>query len=394
MLESTFINARKNYDVAVIGAGVFGTWTAYELHKAGKKVVVLDGYGAANNRASSGGESRVIRCSYGIDEIYTRWARRSLSKWQEFFSQVGGLPLFHQTGVLWMARHEDPLSVASLETLERVGVRHEKLARTELENRYPQINFGDISWGIYEPDSGAIMARRAVQTLLQEAIKQGVEYLPEAVAVTSLKFSSNLTHLITSSGQLVSADKFVFACGAWLPKIFPDILQQRIQPTKQEIFFFGTPSGDNRFAPPAMPVWGDFGEEVYGLPDLENRGFKLAIDRHGELFDPDTGSRDVTKDNLSSARDYLANRFPALKDAPLVETRVCQYENTSNGDFLIDRHPDIENVWLVGGGSGHGFKHGPALGEYVAARVTGEKRDIEKRFTLATKDNVQKRTVY
>lgn len=392
MSESGLIHTSETYDIAIIGAGVFGTWTAYELHKAGKKVIVLDGYGAANNRASSGGESRVIRCSYGADEIYTRWAMRSLEKWQEFFKRVNGLPLFHQTGVLWMAREEDPLSVASLETLQRVGVPHEKLSRTELERRYPQFNFDEIAWGIFEPGSGALMARRAVQTTLQEAIKAGVDYLQEAV--TSLKGRGKLINIITSSGKVLSAEIFVFACGSWLPKIFPQILQDRILPTKQDVFFYGAPSGDNRFAPPAMPVWGDFGEEVYGIPDLENRGFKLAIDRHGEAFDPDSGSREVSAENLTWARKYLAKRFPALQDAPLLETRVCQYENTSNGDFLIDRHPDFENVWLIGGGSGHGFKHGPALGEYVAARVTGEKPDLEERFTLATKDKVQKRTVY
>ncbi len=386
------VNTCKPYDVAVIGAGVFGTWIAYELLGAGKKVVILDAYGAANNRASSGGESRVIRCSYGADEIYTRWAMRSLDKWQSFFNEVGGLPLFHRTGVLWMAREEDPLSIASLETLRRVGVQQEKLSREELENRYPQIDFSDITWGIFEPDSGALMARRAVQTVLQEAIKQGVEYLQEAV--TSQTGSGKLTSMVTTSGTVVNAETFIFACGPWLPKIFPQVLQDRIHPTKQEVFFYGTPLGSNLFAPPAMPVWGDFGEEVYGLPDLENRGFKLAIDRHGEAFDPDTGSREVSQENRVWARNYLTKRFPALKDAPLVETRVCQYENTSNGDFLIDRHPDFENVWLIGGGSGHGFKHGPALGEYVAARATGEKHDIENRFTLATKDKVQNRTVY
>jgi glycine/D-amino acid oxidase-like deaminating enzyme len=362
------------------------------LQRAGKKVVVFDAYGAAHSRASSGGESRVIRCSYGADEIYTRWAQHSLDKWKEFISLVGGLPLFHQTGVLWLSRDDDRLSLASLETLQRVGVRHEKLARPDLEKRFSQIDFTDIAWGIYEPDSGALMARRAVQTLLQEAIKQGVFYIQEAVV--SWQGDHRINEILTSSGKTICAEQYVFACGPWLGKLFPEVLRDRIQPTKQDVFFFGTPAGDHRFAPPAMPVWGDFAEEVYGLPDLENRGFKLAIDRHGEAFDPDTGGREVSPENSAWARNYLTKRFPALKDAPLVETRVCQYENTSNGDFLIDRHPDFENVWLVGGGSGHGFKHGPALGEYVAARVSGDKTDIEKRFTLATKDKVQKRTVY
>ena len=142
-----------------------------------------------------------------------------------------------------------------------------------------------------------------------------------------------------------------------------------------------------------MPTWIDFKDEAYGLPDVEGRGVKVAIDRHGPAFDPDTSKRVVTPESLEAVRKYLAQRFPALKDAPVVETRVCQYENTSNGDFLIDRHPAFENAWLVGGGSGHGFTHGPALGEYVAARVT-EGGAGEPRFSLATKQTFQKRAVF
>jgi glycine/D-amino acid oxidase-like deaminating enzyme len=141
------------------------------------------------------------------------------------------------------------------------------------------------------------------------------------------------------------------------------------------------------------PTWIDFSAETYGLPDLENRGFKLGFDRHGEAIDPDAAERNLTGDSLELARGFLARRFPGLAGAPLVESRVCQYENTSNGDFLIDRHPDFDNVWLAGGGSGHGFKHGPALGEYVAARVI-EGGEIERRFTLATKETSRKRTVF
>ncbi len=382
----------KTYDVAVIGAGVFGAWIAYHLQRSGKTVVLLDAYGVANSRASSGGESRVIRMGYGADEIYTRWAMRSLALWQELFRQVEE-PLFHRTGVLWMAREDDPYSVSSTQTLQRLGVRFEQLSRAELEQRYPQIAFGSVTWGILEPDSGALMARRAVQRVVRETIKSGADYLPEAVEAPTDPGNARLGSLATRSGRSVRAANFIFACGPWLPKLFPDLLTDRIHPTRQEVFFFGVEPGDRRFASPLMPVWVDFGDGVYGMPDLENRGFKVAPDRHGPAFDPDKGERVVTAEGLDAVRTFLAQRFPALKNAPLLETRVCQYENTSNGDFLIDRHPAFDNVWLVGGGSGHGFKHGPALGEYVAARVV-EGGTVEPRFTLATKGKVQKRTVF
>ena len=238
------------------------------------------------------------------------------------------------------------------------------------------------------------MARRAVQRVVQETLKRGADYLPEVVEpLTDPTAKAWLDSLTTRNGLSVHAMHFVFACGPWLPKLFPNLLKDRIQPTRQEVFFFGVDPGDRRFAPPLMPAWIDVGDETYGIPDLENRGVKIAPDRHGPLFDPDRGERVVTPEGQRAARQFLAQRFPALRDAPLLETRVCQYENTSNGDFLIDRHPAFDNVWLVGGGSGHGFKHGPALGEYVAARVA-EGGAIEPRFTLATKAQVRKRTVF
>jgi monomeric sarcosine oxidase len=381
------------YDVAVIGAGVFGAWIAYHVQRSGKTVALLDAYGAVNSRASSGGESRVIRMGYGADEIYTRWSMRSLALWQKFFRHVDE-PLFHRTGVLWMARQDDPYAVNSARTLQQLGVRFEALSRTDLEQRYPQVAFGSVTWGILEPDSGVLMARRAVQRVVQATLKSGADYVPEAVEpLTGPTVRARLEALTTRSGRSLRAVSFIFACGPWLPKLFPDLLQDRIHPTRQEVFFFGVDPGDRRFAPPLMPAWIDFGEEIYGIPDLEHRGVKIAPDRHGPLFDPDRGERAVTAEGLRTARTFLAQRFPGLKEAPLLETRVCQYENTSNGDFLIDRHSAFDNVWLVGGGSGHGFKHGPALGEYVAARVV-EGGPVDPRFTLATKGTGQQRAVF
>ncbi len=385
------VSGGNAYDVAVVGAGVFGAWTAYRLAQAGRRVALLDAYGSGNARASSGGQTRVIRMGYGDQEIYTRWSMRSLEVWKSLFGQVGRPSLFQEVGVLWMARGEDPLTTKTLTTLQRLGVVHERLGRSELERRWPQIDFGPNTWAIYEPDSGFLTGFHAVQAVVQLAEATGVEYLQEAVVPPAGK--GPLDSVTTRSGKTVKAGTFVFACGPWLPKVFPDLLGERIFPTRQEVFYFGPAPGDERFRAPAMPVWVDFAEEIYGLPDFKGRGFKVAPDRHGPTFDPDTGTRVITPETLAAVRKFVARRFPGLKDAPLVSSEVCQYENTSNGDFLIDRHPERDNVWLVGGGSGHGFKHGPAVGEYVTARIV-EGGKLESRFSLATKQKIQKRAVY
>ncbi len=380
----------KTADVAVVGAGSFGAWIAWHLRQAGLAVVLLDQYGPGNARSSSGGESRIIRMGYGADEVYTRFALSSLAAWQRL-GEATGEALFHATGVLWLGRAGDRYTHDTLATLARQGVPHERLSAADIGPRFPQFVLDEDVWGIFEPASGALMARRAVQAVVREAIRAGVEYRTAAVAPPVVH--SRLGALKTSDGSEVRAGTFVFACGPWLPKLFPDLLGARIFPTRQEVFFFGPRAGDERFAPPRMPTWIDFGAEIYGLPDLENRGFKVAPDRHGGPIDPDTDERLVGAESVARVRAFLARRFPALVAAPLVEARVCQYENTSNGDFLIDRHPDADNVWLVGGGSGHGFKHGPAVGDYVAKRLAGGAPE-ESRFSLRTKGTVQKRAVY
>jgi monomeric sarcosine oxidase len=372
----------------VVGAGCFGAWTAYSLARTGWKVTLLEAYGPGNSRASSGGETRVIRMGYGPQEIYTRWSLRSLASWKELFQRTGQA-LFRESGVLWMCREEYPQAAASLETLARVGVPHERLSRGELERRWPQIDFGTVAWAIHEPESGILMARRAVALVAAEAVREGARFLTAAALPPA--GSGRLEALVTGDGERLTADAFVFACGPWLPKLFP-LIGDRIFPTRQEVFYFGPPQGDARFAPPLLPVWMDQTDEYYGIPDMEGRGFKIALDRHGPPFDPDTGER-LAGETFSEVRGYLARRFPALRNAPLVGSEVCQYENTSNGDFLIDRHPEMQDVWLVGGGSGHGFKHGPALGEHVA-RLVGEDGAVEERFSLATKLTAQKRAVY
>jgi len=294
--------------------------------------------------------------------------------------------------VLWLAHEDDPYPVKTRETLARFGISFETLTTDETARRYPQLGLENISWAMLEPESGVLLARRAVQAVVRAAIQAGTEFLQ--ATVTTPVGQKYLDYIITETGQRISAGVYVFACGPWLPRLFPDLLGDRIVPTRQEVFYFGPPPGDSRFTSTALPTWIDFKDEAYGLPDIEGRGVKVAIDRHGPPFDPDSGDRVVTSEGLAEARRCLARRLPALADAPVLESRVCQYENTSNGDFLIDRHPDFENVWLVGGGSGHGFKHGPVVGEYAAARIERSKDGIEPRFNLESKASGQKRTVY
>jgi len=379
--------------VAVIGAGVFGAWTAEHLRRAGYRVTLVDMSGPANTRASSGGESRMTRGAYGKDEIYTRMAFASLVEWKAL-SETSGLPIFVPHGVLFFSSDPDDYFRDSIEVHQRLGLPLEQLDRSQLQRRFPMIDFSDVGVGLYEPRFGALMARRAVQTLVKNFVAAGGEYRQELAGAPQQQ-SGPLKTLRTSSGA-VEADAYIFALGPWLPKFFPELLGHRIFATRQEIFYFAPPEGDRQFLPGAMPGWADFnkGDMYYGFPDLEARGAKFAHDKHGVAVDPDTQSREPTQAALDEIIAFRDRRFPLLKGAPLIGAEVCQYENSSNGDFLIDCHPAMPNVVLVGGGSGHGFKHGPEVGRLAAALVSGGGAQTEPRFGLATKTETQRREVH
>src|ERR1700730_6508031 len=367
--------------IAVIGAGAFGGWTALYLLRRGARVTLLDAWGAGNSRASSGGETRVLRGTYGPNQPYTKMAARATQLWKEH-DQRWQVKLLHQTGVLWLvSAGHDHFERESLPVLREAGIGFQGLFVQEITARWPQINLEAVHWGIYEPDGGYLRARVACQAVLDGFLAEGGEYRQAAVVAHELD-RNKWDSLSLSDGSKLRADQYVFACGPWLGKLFPETIGQRIRATKQDVFFFGTPAGDDRFTETKLPVWADHREMfMYGIPGNQGTGFKVADDTRGPEFDPTSGERIVSAEGVKAARDYLAFRFPALKDAPLVESRVCQYENSPDNNFIIDRHPRHQNVWMLGGGSGHGFKHGPALGEMVAGWVM-ESKDPDGVFRL------------
>lgn len=310
-----------------------------------------------------------MRGTYGPDQPYTALAARALKLWTKYERRWKKVFL-HRTGVLWMASvGDDAFECGSLPVLREAGIEYEELSVATMKKRWPQINFAGVRWGIFEPECGYLDARASCQAVVEAFVAEGGEYRQVAAVRDGLE-GGPLSSLRLSDGSRLRADYFVFACGPWLGELFPKAVGGLIRPTKQDIFFFGTPAGDARFADAQLPVWGDHGKRfMYGIPGSDRRGFKVADDTRGGTFDPTCGERVVSQSTLKRIREYLGFRFPAMKDAPLIETRVCQYEQTPDSGFILDRHPRMENVWLVGGGSGHGFKHGPAVGEMLAELI-------------------------
>ena len=357
---------RAKPHIAVIGAGAFGGWTALHLLEHGARVTLLDAWGPGNSRASSGGETRVMRGTYGPDQPYTEMAARALKLWAKY-ERRWKRQFLHRTGVLWMASgKDDAFERGSVERLRAVKIKYQELAVAQMKKRWPQINFEGIQWGVFEPECGYLEARASCQAVVEAFVGAGGKYRQAAVFADGLE-NVPLRGIALSDATKVTADFYVFACGPWLGRLFPQAIRNLVQATKQDVFFFGTPAGDPRFSDAHMPVWADHcGRFRYGIPGSDRRGFKIADDTRGPEFDPTGEERVVSAETLKDIREYVGYRFPALRDAPLVEARVCQYEQTPDSHFIVDRHPANENVWLLGGGSGHGFKHGPAVGEMMA----------------------------
>lgn len=375
------LRGASTWDVVVVGAGVFGAWTAWNLQRQGRKVLLVDAWGPGHSRASSGGESRLTRTEYRADELYMRMAWDSLADWRALSDRADS-PILNAMGALFFYMSDSKQIQESLALHRELKMPMQLLEHAELAKRYPQIGWDGIVLGLFQPTMGALMARRGVQKVVQEFLGAGGSYRQAAIVPPDA--GGTLDSIATSAGDRLRAKQFVFACGPWLPKLFPKEVGTRIVPSRQDVFFFAPAAGDVRFEPEHLPSWVDTDDKDlhYGFPVLEARGFKIAIDVHGPRIDPDTLDRRIDTAALANVRTYLQRRFPALAQRPLAESRVCQYENTASGDFLIDRHPVWENAWLVGGGSGHGFKHGPAVGRYVAD-VAGGSRKPEPRFALS-----------
>jgi glycine/D-amino acid oxidase-like deaminating enzyme len=360
---------KRKLHVAVVGAGAFGGWIALYLLRTGARVTLVDTWGPGNSRASSGGETRVIRGTYGPDQPYTELVARSFELWRSN-ERKWKRQFLHRIGVLWMAAsNDDAWERGSLDALKDAGILYERLSGRTLARRWPQIHFEGVEWAIFEPESGYLTARIACRAVVEGFVAEGGTYRQAAVLAEDLE-SGSWNALRLSDGSELTADHYVFACGPWMGQLFPRTIGEKIRSTRQDVFFFGPPAGEPRFDDRHLPVWANHhGRFMYGIPGNQGRGFKIADDTRGPDFDPTTGERAIDPERLRLAREYMAFRFPGMKDAPLVESRVCQYEQTADDHFIVDRHPEAEQVWLVGGGSGHGFKHGPALGELVAKLI-------------------------
>jgi sarcosine oxidase len=373
--------------VTVVGAGVMGAWAALWLRRGGHDVTLVDRHGPGNRLGSSGDESRITRSSHGTDRHYPAWQRRALGHWREL-ERGAGSRLFVESGVLWLASDAQTFEAESFDSLTALGIPMERWSHDDVAERVPVMNPTGVPWALFEPEAGALLARPAVVATIDAFVAEGGKVVvgrvnPPAELDPGMTGGS-LDRVVLEDGSSVEADAFVFTCGPWLPELFPDALGELIVPHRQDVMHFAVPAGDTRYGPGELPVWIDYEGSFYGFPSFDGIGLKACPDWLGPIERPDDSAREVADSAIAASRSVLRKRFPAVADQPVVRTWTCFYEVTPDANFVIDRHPDLDNAWIAGGGTGHAFKHGPVIGEYLAALVT---RDGAATAALAPPDD-------
>ena len=349
----------------VVGAGVFGASIAHRLATDGWDVTLVERDEPAGPRSTSGSHSRIIRSGHGDDDWHTRLSRRARTLWREI-EDASGEQLLVQCGVVWFAHEEGRWESATEYVLDVKHIPVERLEPSEAARLFPSFDPTGLAFAVLEPEGGMLRAQTAVNALVGLARQHGATLLegdaqPAGAAVAV-------------DGKVLEADRVVWACGPWLPGLFPDHVELRCDRVEYATFACGPEWSAER----GVPVHVDFDGAVYGLPDLDGMGFKIAPEGPPDVYDPDTIARPLTPGVEETARKHLRRRFPALADAPRRGGRVCQYEMTADSEFVVAPHPEHPSVWIVGGGSGHGFKHGPALAELVRDQLTGAAEPLER----------------
>lgn len=369
--------------VIILGAGMSGLTAALELRRRGWAVTVADQGAVPHPDAASTDISKVVRADYGNDELYCEMAEQAIAGWRRW-NAAWGRAYYHECGYLLLARgtampagsYED----ASYRMQRRRGNKVEALDARELAARHPQWNAARHGAGYYNPNAGWVESGAVVARLAEDARQAGIDLREQAPLVAISHEAGRVTGVVLGDGARLAADAVVSALGAWTPFIFPE-LGSLLRTTGQPVVHF-KPADPAPWQAPAFPVWAaDIGQTGrYGFPANADGIVKVA--KHGAGV-PITGpaqARVVTAADVAEAREFLSGSLPALAEAPVVATRQCWYGDALDGDFLIDRHPAREGLFIVGGDSGHGFKFAPVMGGLIADVVEGKSNAWAARF--------------
>ena len=367
--------------IIVVGAGINGVTSAIELKKRGHRVVLVDPGPLPHPLAASTDISKAVRAAYGPDEIYTELAERCIALWKQWNVDFG-TQLYHETGVLFVCERrmqQGDFEYESCRVLEKSGHRVERFDEFTFHQRFPAFAEDRFKDGFFDPDAGYVESGRVVASLIDYAKSRGVELRERAKFKELDENDKRVAGIILEDRHRINGDAVVMATGAWTPYLLPST-KKFLRATGHPVFHL-KPKQPNFFLPARFPF---FGADIsttgfYGFP-LNQGVVKIANHGAGREMSPDSSAREVTRADEKALRAFLRSTIPSLADAPIVDSRVCMYSDTNDGDFWIAPDPDRPNLTLATGDCGHGFKFAPVLGEIIADAVEGKANPLLKKF--------------
>jgi monomeric sarcosine oxidase len=364
-------------DVLILGGGIMGLATAYNLSRAGdSEIVVLDRYGVGNELCSSNDVNRVFRYSYGNDQFYTRMAVESLRLWREL-EQESKQELLLQAGLLLLNgddKNANAFNEASYKTLSRMGLGAETLSKNDLKRRFPQFRAEEA---FFDPHGGVILASKALTSLHSLAVAQGVKFLKaEAQEIVF----DGLPNVVTDSIGSVEFRKLIVTIGPWTNSLIRPSLTP-MKPTRQQLVYLKPRTGLDEYRPGKCPVF--FTDHHYGIPAAGIDAVKMSPKDSPEVVDPETVNRTVDEEQIVDCRRAAAKFVPGIANGGLVRSKVCLYDMTENSDFVLDKDPELANTVFGYGFSGHAFKFAPLIGRLLAQLALESKPSFDlERFTV------------
>lgn len=367
--------------VVVVGGGIFGVASALELSHRGFGVDLVDTGPLPHENASSTDISKVVRMDYGADLFYAELGERALAGWRRW-NREWGEELFHEVGFLMMRR--DTMAPGTFEgdgfeLLTGRGHPLQRISADQLARRFPAWRASNYPDGYFNPQGGWAESAAVVARLLARARELGVRIYPDARFAGLIDGGSRVRGIVTAAGDELRAGHVVVAAGAWTPTLLPE-LSESLWAVAQPVLHF-RPRETTNLLPGRFPVFAAdiSGTGWYGFPLNEDGILKVANHGPGQKVHPDAPRR-VTAETEARCREFFRETFPELAEAPLESTRSCLYCDTVDGDFWIDRDPGREGLIVAAGGSGHGFKFAPLLGEIVADVVERRPHPTAGRF--------------
>jgi glycine/D-amino acid oxidase-like deaminating enzyme len=377
----------------IVGAGIFGVTAALELRRRGWSVTLCDPGPLPHPDAASTDISKAVRMDYGTDGLHADLAAEALAGWDDW-NRTWEEPPFHPDGFLVLAgetMQPGGFEHDSFVTLRARGYPLERLSPAELRRRFPAWRTNRYPDGYFNPRAGWAESGRVVERLIREARASGVA-LREGIRFERLcEHGSRVAGIDAADGETIAADHVLVAAGAWTPTLLPH-LADVMWATGHPVLHF-QPANADRYRAPRFAVWAaDIGTTGwYGFPAIADGRLKIGNHGPGIRIDP-RAPRQVPAGWEARTRDFLSGTIPDLAAAPLVETRLCLYCDTWDGNFWIDHDPEREGLIVAAGDSGHGFKFAPLLGRLIADVIERNPNPVAERFawrargTLRTED--------